>query len=111
MSYVAGLILLFANLFTIAFTCQSFFDPLLLTWLQIEGMAFYFLDDIFGLHFALEAPEGILKGFSLLNSNLCQKKHLQTSPLGIALRIRLLGSISIVIHGKVAVRTWYFAYK
>ncbi len=38
-------------------------------------MALYFLDNVFSLHFALKAPQGILKGFALLNSNLCQKKY------------------------------------
>jgi len=34
-----------------------------------------FLDDVFCLHFALEAPQGILKGFAFLYSNLCQEKY------------------------------------
>jgi hypothetical protein len=43
-------------------------------------MTLYFLDNVFGLHLALETAQSILKGFALLNSNLCQKKHLQTFP-------------------------------
>ncbi len=38
-------------------------------------MTFDFLDDVFSLHLALEAPQGILKGFAFLYSNLCQKKY------------------------------------
>jgi hypothetical protein len=34
-----------------------------------------FLDDVFGLHLALKAPQGILKGFAFLYSNLCQEKY------------------------------------
>jgi len=38
-------------------------------------MTLNFLDDVFGLHLALEAPQGILKGFAFLYSNLCQEKY------------------------------------
>jgi hypothetical protein len=34
-----------------------------------------FLDNVFGLHLALKAPQGILKGFAFLYSNLCQEKY------------------------------------
>ncbi len=67
------LILLFTNLLAIPFASQRFLHALLLTWLQIKRMTLDFLDNVFGLHLALKAPQGILKGFALLNSNLCQK--------------------------------------
>jgi len=38
-------------------------------------MAFDFLDNVLGLHFALKAPQGVLKGFAFLYSNLCQEKY------------------------------------
>jgi hypothetical protein len=69
------LILLLADFLTIALACECFFHTLLLTRLQIKRMALDFLDDVFGLHFALEAPQGILKGFAFLYSNLCQEKY------------------------------------
>ncbi len=75
------LILLLTNLLTIALACESFFHTLLFTGLQIKRMSLDFLDDVFSLHFALEAPQGILKGFAILYSNLCQEKiHLQIVP-------------------------------
>jgi hypothetical protein len=54
------LVLLLASLFTAALTSESFFYALLLAWLQIEGMTFHFLDDVFCLNLALKAAEGIL---------------------------------------------------
>ena len=73
--YELVLILLFTNLLTIALTCQRFFHAFLLTWFQIKRMTLDFLDDVFGLHLALKAPQGILKGFAFLYSNLCQEKY------------------------------------
>jgi len=35
-------------------------------------MFLYFLDDVFLLHFALKAPECILKRLTLLNDYFCQ---------------------------------------
>jgi hypothetical protein len=69
------LILLLTNLLAITLTCKRFFHALLLTWFQIKRVALDFLDDVFGLHLALEAPQGILKGFAFLYSNLCQEKY------------------------------------
>jgi len=50
-------------------------------------MALYFLDNVFSLHLALEAPQGILKGFAFLYSNLCQKNTPPNSPNGAVHRI------------------------
>jgi hypothetical protein len=69
------LVLLFTNFFTIALACERFFDALLFTWFQIKRVTLDFLDNVFSLHLALEAPQGILKGFAFLYSNLCQKKY------------------------------------
>jgi hypothetical protein len=69
------LILLLTNLLTITLTCERFFHALLLTGLQIKRVTLDFLDDVFGLHLALKAPQGILKGFAFLYSNLCQEKY------------------------------------
>jgi hypothetical protein len=69
------LILLLTDLLAIALTCKRFLYALLFTGLQIKRMTFDFLDNVFGLHLALEAPQGILKGFAFLYSNLCQEKY------------------------------------
>src|SRR5579875_3636398 len=69
------LILLLANFLAIAFACKGFLDAALFAWLQVEGVALDLFDDVLGLHFALEAAQRIFKRFTLLNSNLCQKKY------------------------------------
>ena len=69
------LILLLTDLLAIAFASECFFHSFLLTWFQIKRVTLDFLDDVFGLHLALEAPQGVLKGFALLYSNLCQEKY------------------------------------
>ena len=69
------LVLLLTNFLTIALACKRLFHTLLLTWFQIKRVALDFLDDVFRLHFALEAPQCVLKGFAFLYSNLCQEKY------------------------------------
>ena len=69
------LILLLTYLLAIALTCKRLFHALLLTWFQIKRVALNFLDDVFRLHLALEAPQCVLKGFAFLYSNLCQEKY------------------------------------
>ena len=69
------LILLLADLLPIALACQRFLHALLFTRLQIKRMTLDFLDNVFGLHLALKATQGILKGFAFLYSNLCQEKY------------------------------------
>jgi hypothetical protein len=69
------LILLLADLLTIALASERFFYAFLLTWFQIKRVTLDFLDDVFRLHFALEAPQCVLKGFAFLYSNLCQEKY------------------------------------
>ena len=69
------LVLLLTNLLTITLACKRFFHAFLLTWFQIKRVTLDFLDDVFGLHLALKAPQGILKGFAFLYSNLCQEKY------------------------------------
>ena len=70
-----GLVLFLADLLAITFASERFFYTLLLAWLQIKRVALNFLDDVFSLHLALKAAQGILKGFAFLNSNLCQEKY------------------------------------
>jgi hypothetical protein len=74
------LILLFADLLTVPLASEGFLHALLLTGLQVEGVALDFLDNVFGLHLALETAQSILKGFAFLNSNLCQRKTPPNGP-------------------------------
>jgi len=69
------LILFLANLLAIALACQRFFHSLFFAWFQVKRVALNFLDNVFSLHFALEAAQGILKGFAFLNSNFCQRGY------------------------------------
>jgi hypothetical protein len=69
------LILLFTNLLTITLACKRFLHAFLFTRFQIKRVTLDFLDNVFGLHLALKAPQGILKGFAFLYSNLCQEKY------------------------------------
>ncbi len=69
------LVLLFADLLTIPLAGQCFLHALLFARFQVKRVALDFLDNVFGLHLALKAPQGILKGFAFLNSNLCQEKY------------------------------------
>ncbi len=72
------LVLLLTDLLAIALTCKRFLHAFLFTGLQIKRVTLDFLDNVFSLHLALEAPQGILKGFAgfaFLYSNLCQEKY------------------------------------
>ena len=69
------LILLLTDLLAIALASKRFFHALLLTWFQIKRVTLDFLDNVFRLHLALKAAQGILKGFAFLYSNLCQEKY------------------------------------
>src|SRR5260221_1244723 len=69
------LVLFLTDLLAIAFASERFFYALLFAWFQIKRVTLNFLDDVFGLHLALKAPQGILKGFAFLYSNLCQEKY------------------------------------
>ena len=69
------LVLLFSSLLPAAFTRQCFFHALLLAGLQIKGVTLDLLDDVFLLHLPLEAAQCIFKGFTLLQSDLCQRNN------------------------------------
>jgi hypothetical protein len=73
------LVLFLADLLAITLTSERFFYALLFARLQIKRVALNFLDNVFGLHLALKAPQGILKGFAFLYSNLCQEKYTSKS--------------------------------
>lgn len=71
------LVLLLPRLFPAALARQSFLRAPLFTRLEVERVAFHFLDDVLGLHFALEPAQRILQTFTFLNPNFCQS---QTPP-------------------------------
>ena len=60
----------------VALTRQRGFDSLLLTWLQIESVSLHFLNDVLLQNFALEAPERVLKGLTIVNVDLGQRSPL-----------------------------------
>ena len=63
----------------VAFARQRLFYAQLFTRLQIEGMPFDLFDDVFLLHLAFEAPEGVFQGFTFLESYFSQNLlHLPT---------------------------------
>ena len=69
------LILLLTDLLAIALASKRLFHAFLFTRFQIKRMTLDFLDNVFRLHLALEAPQCVLKGFAFLYSNLCQEKY------------------------------------
>ncbi len=68
-----GLILLFTSLLAIPFPCQRLFDPTLFARLEVEGMTFYFLDNVFLLHLPFEAAQRIFKRLAFLYANFRQR--------------------------------------
>jgi hypothetical protein len=53
------LVLLFPSFLATALARQSFLRALLFAGLQVVGVTLHFLDDVFLLHLALEAPQGV----------------------------------------------------
>jgi hypothetical protein len=53
--YNYKLVLLFTSFLAIPLACECFLHALLLARFQIEGVTFYFLDDVLLLNLALEA--------------------------------------------------------
>ena len=69
------LIVLFAHFLTGSFLRQSLFHPAFLARLQIVGVTFDFLDNVFRHNLALEASKSVLQRLALLQSNFCQIYH------------------------------------
>jgi hypothetical protein len=61
-----------ATLLPVPLASERCFDALLFTWLQVKGMPLDFLNDVFGLHFALEPAQRVLKRFPFLQSDFSQ---------------------------------------
>ncbi len=62
-------VLLSPLLLTEAFTRESFLGTAPFTGLHEVAVFLDFLNDVFRLHFPLEAPESVLQRFALLNYN------------------------------------------
>jgi hypothetical protein len=56
---------------------KRFFCPTLLAGFHVEAVLLDFLDDVFLLHLALKAAQGIFQRFTLLNDDFC---HCINSP-------------------------------
>src|ERR1700761_5597158 len=59
-------------LFPVSLTRKRLLDPQLLARLQVKGMPLDFFDDVFLLYLALEPPESVFQGFTILESNFRQ---------------------------------------
>ena len=64
-----------ATFLPVPLTRKRLLDAQFLARLQIKGVPLYFLNDVFLLHFPLEAPEGVFQGFTVLESYFCQSKN------------------------------------
>ena len=69
------LVLLFACFFSAALTSQRFFYALFFARLQVKGVTLDLLNNVFLLHFALEATQCIFEGLALLKSYFCQLNY------------------------------------
>ena len=77
------LVLFFACFLAAALASERFLDTLLLAGLQVEGMTFYFFDNVFLLYLTLETAESIFEGFTLLKSDFSQTNYTpKLVPLG-----------------------------
>ena len=65
------LILLTPLLFTETLTREGLFGATPLPRLHVVAVLLDFLDDVFRLHFPLEAPESVFQRFTLLDYNFC----------------------------------------
>jgi hypothetical protein len=61
-----------ATLLPVPFPGKSGFNPHLFTRLQIERMPLDLFNDVFLLHLALKATEGVFQRFPLLEPNFSQ---------------------------------------
>jgi hypothetical protein len=69
------LFLFFACFLTAALARQCFLDPFLLTGLQVKGVTFHFLNDVFLLHLPLEATQSVFERFAFLQSDFSQLNY------------------------------------
>ena len=86
------------NLFPASLPSKRLFDALLFAWLQVEGVFFDFLNDVFLLDLSFEAPQGIFNRFAVLNPNLRQSVHPQSGcdRISIITYFGAYGDVSLV---------------
>src|SRR5271165_782624 len=78
--FLLQLVVLLADFFPGTLLRQSLLYAPSLAWLQIVGVTFHFLNDVFGLNLTLEPTESVLERLALLQSNLGHANHPPTSP-------------------------------
>ena len=86
-----NLLHLATTLLSVSLASQRLLDPLLFTRLQIEGVPFDLFDNVFLLHFTLEAPKGVFQRLTLLQFHFSQ---LKTPPIGFKIRGALTGALA-----------------
>jgi hypothetical protein len=74
-SPVKGLFHFPATFLPVPFARKGLLHAQLLTRLQIKRVPLDFFNDVFLLHFPLEAPESVFQGFTVLESYFCQSKN------------------------------------
>jgi len=84
-----GLVLFLARLLPAALASKGLLHTFLLAGLQVKGVTFHFLDDVFLLHLTFETAKRVLKGLALLKSDFSQRSY---TPL--------LVPIGLVSYGK-----------
>src|ERR1700675_3319313 len=66
-------VLLFACFLAGALACQRFLYPFFFAGFQVEGVTFYFFNNVLRLHFPLEATQGVFERLAFLQSDFCQE--------------------------------------
>ena len=69
------LVLFFARFLAATLSCQRLFHAFLLARLQVKGVTFHFLNDVFLLHLAFETAQRVLEGLALLKSDFSQSNY------------------------------------
>ena len=69
------LFLFFACFLTGTLAGKCCLDALFLSGLQVKGVSFDLLDDVFLLHLALETTQRVLEGLAFLNSDFRQNEN------------------------------------
>jgi len=93
-----ALVLFLACFLAASFARQGFLYALFLAGLQVEGVTLNLLDNVFLLHFALEATQCIFEGLTLLNSDF---RQLSTPPNRSHLDPIVIASLAKQVKGSV----------
>src|SRR6266498_4984074 len=71
----ACLLLFFSRFLATTLPRQCFLCPLFFAGLQVKGVTFHFLNDVFLLHLALEATQSVFERFAFLQSDFSQRNY------------------------------------